>query len=271
MPTVVGGVDSRQYRISFAIEALSQVPADFVLPPGLEGFDAGVFLPRGDADWLGRRKYPPRILLVSSREALVVPHPAADEQPVGVPLDRIERVEWGRILLIGWTVFTWDGGQVQLQYNTRTREPVEKCIRTIEDRWLPAVPARETSATDTFGAPLDLKFNYAWSAEQLAGESLVVQFFQPPVQRNRSSADLVLVTSRRLLWITERREGRYERYGTVNHSTRLSSIAGVRCRWTERRGELEIAFRTGDAWHVPVSEDQTQGARNFESAVCSML
>jgi hypothetical protein len=281
MPTLSNGVDSRQYRISFAIETLSQVPADFVLPPGLEGFDAGVFLPRGDADWLGRRKYPPRILLVSGSEALVVPHPAAGEQPVRVPLDRIERVEWGRILLIGWIVLTWDGGQVQLQYNTRAREPVEKCIRTIEDRWLPVVQARETRTADAFGAPLDLKFTYAWSAEQFTGESLLAQFFQPTVhglrrflwlRRNYSSAgDLVLVTSRRLLWITERRNGRYERYGTVSHSARLSSITGVRCAWTDRRGDLEIAFRSGDSWHVPLSEDQKEQARKFEAAVRAML
>ncbi|MGA3075276.1 MAG: hypothetical protein ABSG56_16435 [Bryobacteraceae bacterium] len=59
------GVDSRQYRFTFAIEALSQVPPDFVLPPEFGVFDAGVFLPRGDVDWLGRRRYPARILLLS--------------------------------------------------------------------------------------------------------------------------------------------------------------------------------------------------------------
>jgi len=251
------------------------------LPSDPGGFDAGVFLPRDDADWLGRRKYPPRILLVSGSEALVVPHPAAGEQPVRVPLDRIERVEWGRILLIGWIVLTWDGGQVQLQYNTRAREPVEKCIRTIEDRWLPVVQARETRTADAFGAPLDLKFTYAWSAEQFTGESLLAQFFQPTVhglrrflwlRRNYSSAgDLVLVTSRRLLWITERRNGRYERYGTVSYSAHLSSITGVGCSWTDRRGGLEIAFRSGDPWHVPLREDQKQGARKFEAAVRAML
>ena len=135
------GVDSRQYRFSFAIPALSQVPADFVLPPDLGPFDAGVFLPRDDVDWLGRRRYPARILLLSGREALVVPHPAAGEPTIRVPLDRIERIEWGRILLIGWIVLTWNGGHILLQYNTRARGPVEKCLRTLQDRWLPATPA----------------------------------------------------------------------------------------------------------------------------------
>jgi len=144
MPSPGSGVDFRQYRISFPIEALSQVPSGFVLPSDIGAFDAGVFLPRDDADWLGRRRYPPRILLVNDREALVVPHREAGENPVRVPLDSIERVEWGRILLVGWIALAGDGGQIYLPYNTRTRGPVEKCMKTIQDRWLPAAPAHET-------------------------------------------------------------------------------------------------------------------------------
>ena len=250
-------VDSRQYRFTFAIEALSQVPPDFVLPPEFRAFDAGVFLPRGDVDWLGRRRYPARILLLRDREAMVAPHPAAGEQPVRVSLDRIERVEWGRILLTGWIVLTWDGGQINLPYNTRARGPVEKCMKTLQTRWLPS--ARQTPAAGAFEEPLDLKFEYARSAELLDGEVPLAQFFQPP-----PGGDLVLVTSRRQLWITERHKGSYGRYGTVSHSASLSSIAEV-------RGGLEIAFHSGDAWRIPVREDQKEEAQKFEVAICSML
>jgi len=248
-------VDSRQYRFTFAIEALSQVPPDFVLPHDFRACDAGVFLPRGDVDCLGRRRYPARILLLSDREAMVAPHPSAGEQPARVSLDRIERVEWGRILLTGWIVLTWDGGQILLPYNTRARGPVEKCMKTLQDRWLPAALARPAPPTCAFGEPLDLKFDYARSAELIAGETVLAQFFQP--------GDLLIVTSRRLLWITERHKGSYGRYGTVSHSARLSSIAEV-------RGGLEIAFRSGDPWHIPVREYQKQEASKFEAAVHSM-
>lgn len=264
MPSPASGVDSRQYRISFPIEAPSQVPADFVLPSDFEAFDAGVFLPRDDADWLGRRRYPARILLLSGREVLIVPHPAAGEQTIRVPLDRIERIDWVRILLIGGVVLTWDGGLTRLPYNTRARGPVEKCVRKLMDRWLPPQPVQEIVFAGAFGEPLDLKFEFARSAELLAAEAPLAQFFQP-------GGDLMLVTSRRLLWVTERRNGRYERYGTVSHSARLSSIAGVRCVWKGRPGALEIAFRSGDAWHVPLREDQTLEARRFEAAVLRML
>ena len=275
------GVDSRQYIFTFAIETHSQVPADFILPSDLAAFDAGVFLPRDEADWFGRRRYPARVVLLSGREVLVATHPSAGEQTVRVPLDRIERVEWGRILLVGWILLTWDGGRIQLRYNTRARGPVEKYMKTFQDRWLPSAAAREVPAAGAYGEPLDLKFEYARSAEQLAGEACCAQFFQPAACESRrfwwlrrkhwSAGDLVLATSRRLLWISERRQERYERYGTVSRSARWGSIAGVRCVRTAQGGDLEIAFRTGDAWHVPLREEQQQEAQRFEAAVRGML
>jgi len=253
------GVDSRQYRFTFAIDVLSQVPADFILPPEFRTFDAGVFLPRGDVDWFGRRRYPARILLLREREAMVVPHPSAGEQPVRVSLDRIERIEWGRILLTGWVVLTWDGGRMHLPYNTRARGPVENCMKTLMDRWLPPEPPHEPTAVVAFGGPLDLKFDYARSAELLTGEAPLAQFFQPP-----PAGELALVTSRRLLWITERHKGGYGRYGTVSHSARLSSIRAV-------RGGLEIAFSSGEPWHIPLREEQMNEAQKFGAVVGQTL
>jgi len=249
-----GAVDSRQYRFAFAIDAFSAVPADFVLPPDIDAFDAGVFLPRDDADWLGRRKYPPRILLLRGREVLIVPHPAAGEHPVRIPLDRIERLEWGRILLIGGIALTCDGGQIRLQYNTRSRGPVEQCIKALQDRWLPPTPTNLTLFAGAFDVPLDLKFKYARSAELLAGETPLAQFFQPP-----PAADLVLLTSRRLFWITERRKGRYERYGTVSRSARLTSVTGVTCV----DSKLAMLFKSGDSWCIPLREEQRQQVQQF--------
>jgi hypothetical protein len=245
-------VDSRQYRISFEIEAISQVPADFVLPSDLATLDAGVFLPRGDADWLGRRRYPARILLLSGREALVATHPEAGEQPVRVLMDRIESIEWGRILLVGWIVLNWGSGLIRLPYNTRSRAPIEKFMQALLDRWLPEAPARETASAGDFGDALDLKFEYALSAELLPGEAILARFFQPP-----PSGDLVLVTSRRLLWITERRNGRYERYGAVSYSAGLTSIADV------RGGGLVISLRDGESWHIPIRKGREQEAGKF--------
>jgi hypothetical protein len=270
------GIDSRQYIFSFAIETLSLVPADFVLPPDLRGLRAGVFLPQAEPDWFGRRKYPARILLMTEREVVVVAHPTAGEEPLRFPLDRLERTEWGRILLIGWIVFTWDSGQKQLLYNTRARGPVEKFMRMFEDRWLPSRPRLEARPRSSFGEPLNVKFEYARSAELVLGDVPVAQFFQPAACSTRrqlwfrrkswSAGDLVAATSRRLLWITERRHGRYERYGTISYWAPLASVAEVQCARTDRGSELRITFRSGGSWRIPLGENETE-AREFAAAV----
>ena len=270
------GVDSRQYIFSFAIETLSLVPADFILPPDLRGLRAGVFLPQAEPDWFGRRKYPARILLLTEHEVVVVAHPTAGEEPQRLPLEHIERIEWGRILLTGWIVFAWDGGQKQLLYNTRARGPVEKFMRTFEDRWLPERPRLEAHPPSTFGEPLNVKFEYARSAELVLGDAPFAQFFQPAVCGTRrllwfhwkswSAGDLVAATSRRLLWITERRHGRYERYGTVSHWAPLAAVAEVQCARTDRGSELRFTFRSGASWRIPLGVNEEE-ARVFAAAV----
>lgn len=281
MPPLVspaeGAVDSRQYRFSFPIEALWQVPADCVLPADVDALDAGVFLPRADADWLGRRAYPARILLLTSAEVLVVAYATAAEQAVRIAPHRIQRVEWGRMLLAGWIILDWDGGKMLLRYNTRARGPVEKCMQTILDRWLPATQAGQTGSAAAFGAPLNLKFENARAGQPLPGESFLVQFFQPGVHRARRrwclrrdewrAGDLAAVTSRRLLWITERHKGNYQRYGTVSHSAALASFDGAQCVRTERGCHLEIAFHSGEPWQIPLGEELEREARGFEAAV----
>ena len=275
------GVDSRQYIFSFAIDSLSGIPADFAEPFDLETVLAGVFLPRDDAGWLGRQKYPARVLLLTEREIVVAAHPSAREPLVRVPLGVIRTVECGRILLLGWIALTWDGGQKRLPYNTRTRGPVEKYLKTLKDRWLPASHGAETGPSTCLGEPLNLKFEYARSAELLAGETPLVQFFHPPACQARgwsvfrqghwSAGDLLVATSRRLLWITDRYKGRYECYGTTSLSAPLESIADVGSGMAHLGTELKIGFRSGHSWHIPFRETEEREARKFEKAIWRVL
>lgn len=78
------------------------------------------------------------------------------------------------------------------------------------------------------------------------------------------------VTPRRLLWITEQRGGRYERYGTVSRSAPWPAVAGVRCVPAGQGGELEVAFRSGDSWRVPFRDNEEPEARKLEAAIGRM-
>lgn len=268
-------MDSRQYIFAFPIRDWRDIPPEFtgLCEPG--ELRAGVFLPRDDADWRGQRDYPARVLLLTSREVIVADHPAERKPVLRIPVSRIQTVECGRILLPGWIAFTWDGGRNCLPYNTRTRGPIEVYVRTFIERWLPPLPVGGSPACESFGKGLTVKFSYARSSELIPGETALAQFFQPPSCHVRrwlffqrpdwSAADLLTVTSRRLLWITDRHAGRYERYGVVSRSAPLPLVAEAGCaRMVPSGGEFRIVLRCGVTWHIPLEEPQTAEARRFE-------
>ena len=110
------GVDSRRCIFSFDVDSLCEVRAGLAVPSDLATVRAGVFFLQNDADWLGRRKNPARVLRLTEREVVVVAHRAAGEWPLRIPLDRLESIERDRILLPGWNVLLGRG-------------PEEACVR----------------------------------------------------------------------------------------------------------------------------------------------
>jgi hypothetical protein len=256
---------------SFAIDSVPGVPPDFILPPDLEDLTAGVFLPQGGTGWFGRREYPARVVLSTEREVVVAAHPAAGEPPARVPINRIECVERGRALLVGWIALWWDGGILHLPYNTGNSGAVDAFMVNLLNRWLPENTG--AAAVLPAGAALeDLKFKHARSAELLTGEAVLLQFFQPgnwelrragmSRRRARQGGELVAVTSRRVLWITERRRGRREPYGTISRSAPLAVLRGVRSTHGEESGELEFVVGNGRWWRVPVARRPKRKRRN---------
>jgi hypothetical protein len=274
-------VDSRQYIFSFPIESLSAIPADFTGLPDFGALRAGVFLPRDDPDWLGRGDYPARVLLLTERDVVVAAHPAEREPLLQVAAGRIQSVECGRMLLPGWIVIAWDGGRIRLLYNMRTEGPVARYLRTFKDQWLPAAPVRESQRCEAVGEPLNLKFEYARIAELLPGETALVQLFHPARRHLRGSwvlrrehwlaGDLLMVTNRRVLWITDRYNGRYECYGTTSLSAPLESIADVNSSAADLGEELKISFCSGHSWHIPVGAIEERQTRKFEVATWRVL
>jgi len=272
-------VDSRQYIFSFPIESLSAIPADFTGLPDFGALRAGVFLPRDDPDWLGRRDYPARVLLLTERDVVVAAHPAEREPLLQVAVGRIQSVECGRMLLPGWIVMAWDGGRIRLLYNMRTEGPVARYLKTFKDQWLPAAATRKTERCEAFGEPLSLKFEYARSAELLPGETALVQLFHPARREVRGrwifrrehwlAGDLLMVTTRRLLWITDRYNGQYECYGTTSRSAPLESIADIKSSAADGGEELKISFCSGHSWHIPVGAIEERETRKFEAATWS--
>jgi hypothetical protein len=273
-------IDSRHYIVAFELHSTDDCPPDFELSPLMAGFDTGLFLPRGDPDWFGRSSYPPRILLLKAGELSIVSHPSAGEPPYRFVLEEISSVESGHMLLKGWLRFTGSGFDFTVRYNTRGLQSVLRFMGRFREKLLHGAEPRWPS-TVHLGAGLDVKFANALARELDSGESVLMQVFQPPrAVRSRSwllpyrlsiAGDLVALTSRRLLWITDRDRGSYSRYGSIASYARCDAVLNI-CLTSGRSGRiLQVDLHSGSAWKVPIASESRweheRVAKDFAAAL----
>jgi hypothetical protein len=220
-----GRADSRDYITPFSIFGASDVPPDFELPPDLPGELMGLFLPR-DVGWFALRASPPRLLILAGNSVWIVPRKTT--RHTRIPLDRLEVLECGRILLLGWIGLHWEGREETLPYNRQAAVTVERFLDRLKDAWLGQPLPGARNEARAYGAELNLKFGNAICPELRPDERVAVQFFHPSIcherhrfgfrRQTRSAGDWVVLSNLRALWITERHRAGYEPYGTVSRS-----------------------------------------------------
>jgi hypothetical protein len=269
-------IDSRDYIVAFELRSTDDCPADFELPRFLANFDTGLFLPRADPDWFGRSSFPPRVLLLKGSALSIVSHPSTGEPPYRWALDQISSVESGHMLLKGWLRFTGPQFDYTVRYNTRGLRSVLWFMGQFRNQWLRSGEPGGTSAVHLdYG--LDIKFANALARELDSGESIVAQVFQPPrAVRSRSwllpyrrwiAGDLLALTSRRLLWITDRERGSYSRFGSIASYTPFDAV--LRIGLTSDRGgqTLQVDLNSGSAWQLPIALENQRVAEDFAAAL----
>lgn len=271
-----GRADSRDYITPFTILGAADVPSDFHLPPDLPKAFSGIFLPQENGKF-GLHRCPPRILIVANSALRILTRRRTES--TRIPLTSLETLECGRILLLGWIALQWDHSEQSFPYNRRGAATVERFLNRLKMSWLHQTPA--SVGPQSFGIEPDLKFGYAKSAELLNDEKPVVQLFHPPARRMerhfgfrheiRSAGDLLLLSDRRLLWITDWYRYTYEPYGTVSRSAPLSAVKDVRPRRVDSGPAVEVALRSGILWRVPAGEVLENSANAFVDAAVTAI
>jgi hypothetical protein len=239
--------DSRDYIVAFALSSTNDCPADFELPSSMAGFDTGLFLPRGYRD--------PCVLLLKDDTLSIVSHPGTGEPPRQCGLQQISSVEAGHMLLKGWLRFTGSGFDYTIRYNTRGIGPVLRFMRCFRERWLRGAGPHGTSDADA-GTGLDIKFGNALALEIDSGESLLLHVFQPPREARRHrwlAGDLLALTSRRLLWITDRERGFCSRYGSIATYVPLEAVRSIVL--ISGGDMLQVELNDGTAWQIPIAAE----------------
>jgi len=257
-------IDSRQYIVAFELRSTDDCPPDFDLPASLADFETGIFLPRGDSDWFGRWSYPPRILLLKGSALYIVSHPSTGEPPSRCTMEQISSVESGHMLLKGWLRFTGPGFDCTVRYNTRGFPPVFRFMLRFRDKLLRGAPPRGSSEAHP-GAGLDIKFGNALELELDSGEIVLMQVFQPAREvtsrswllprRHWSAGDLLALTGRRLLWITDRERESYSRYGSIASYAPFDAVRSIGLT-SGRSGHIfQVNLNGGSAWRIPITAE----------------
>lgn len=277
-------MDSRDYISAFLINAVADVPGDFESLPEIPDLIAGLFLPQSELDWLRRRAHPARVLLLTSGALWVIPHSQSKDQRLRIPLRDLQILECGRILLLGWIGLRWGDLQQRLSYNRRGSPAVEKFLTRLKARWLTDTGNQtkiEAPSHGDYGAVLTGKFKHALATEMIDDvERPLIRFFHPSIRRVRrrffryetwSAGDLIAVSQRRVLWITERRATMFEPYGTVSYSAPLAELLDVDCCPVERGLQLRVRLRSGQSWQFPFENSDEADAQSFAHAIRTAL
>jgi hypothetical protein len=268
--------DSRDYVIAYEIHSSDDLPPDFCASSTLDIFDTAVFLPRGDPQVFGRSPHPPRLLALTADRLAIVPHPSAKEHAQFLALRRLCFVESGHILLRGWLRFTGADFDRTLFYNRRDAATVEAFLARIRASFLGASSGPSGERID-LGDPLDIKFHNALKDELAADETVRAVLFRPVREvegkillrrRRRWPADLIALTSTRLLWITDLHGRGHAYYGSIARYAALANIARIERAREGAARSLQVEFHCSQQhWSIPVAEEHFEPAAWFETAL----
>jgi len=272
-------VDSRHYIIAYELPSNDEAPQDFGHRDEVPRFHAGLFLPRDSPDWFGRSSYPPRVLALVPSGLVIVPHPSSQEPAHRLSFERLSFIESGHILLRGWLRFVGHDFDRTLFYNTRGSGAVDGFMLKFRASFLAGfADARQKTAIE-MGQPLDLKFSNALSHELDPGEAVLATLFRPARQLTRrlfvfnrrsvASADVMALTVKRLLWITDSYKGGYARYGSIARYARPANVVRILREWDGTERALRVLFDSGHQWQIPLAEEHWAQASWLESAFTS--
>jgi hypothetical protein len=270
-----GPVDSRDYIVPFAIANLEAVPRDFTRSH-LPEFYCGVFLPRNDPGLFGRSSCPPRVLLLTRSTLVVLTHPRSGVPPSEIRLSDISSLETGNMLLRGWMDIGAGKIAKRIEYNTRCYSPIRDFLCELRRSVFPRLQGGDIQWAH-FGDEFDdIKFSRAGDSELDVEESVGPSFLRLPKREARrvwmihgeiwQPGDLVILTDRRFIWITDRCKGLREPYGRVTRSSRISDLRSVSVQPSDREATLVIRLRDCE-WSIAVNCELEAPARGFAEAV----
>jgi hypothetical protein len=270
-------VDSRAYAFVYPVRGREHLPADFLVDAEFDKVISGVFLPQEQCGRFNKPRYPAHILLLLPHVLIAATHPSAGVAEVRIPTSNILTIESFRILLDGRLTLSTARTSHQWRYNTREGRHLDGFLFQLRRLTMPGEDKPQKGSAFVFGAPLDLKFASAETSELDPGERVLATFFSPPRRLVRKGwlfathvwqpGDYIALTSRRILWITDRDDGRRAEYGTISRYASIRNLLGLELSSRDDTSELTVQLSASLCWPIPVPADLRTQAVAFVNEV----
>ncbi len=212
------------------------------------------------------------LLLFKSFIALVRSGPFPDVQRI--PLRTVEFIESGTLIGERWFSVVTSDGTYRFQYAIRDEACVQMFLYDLRHRLMPARAGLGLAQGISCGAPLELKFACAEADELDPDESLLIRFFSPNVRtvkrhhwfRHRDlwlPADYLGLTTRRLLWLSDRHQGQTATGGIVARYCPLAGSTRIRTESEMGDWEIRVCFSYASTWRIPVGNGLMKSVCRF--------
>lgn len=274
--STVRPVDSRGYAFAYVLWSRSDFPEDFLVPEVTDDFSLGLFLPMDRPSPDSLRQTPPRILLLHGDRLTLAFHPSESVRHAAIPLNLVVMLEFGRLFLKSWVKIIASNGTWFLPYHTRDHEDAEPFFAQLRSVSLPDWPGDISIVPSAFGVASDRKVLYA-ERDALGGHGLVrLRFSSPAVLRREEHwwmpieewvpAQYLGVTSKSLVWITDRIGRALDPYATITRYGCLAALRETSFTNGEAEAELRFEFSGSEPWTIGVPCEHADAALAFLDA-----
>jgi hypothetical protein len=182
-----------------------------------------------------------------------------------IPLRSVEFIESGTLIAERWFSLVTSDSTFRFQYAIPDEACIQLFLYDLRHRLMTARVGLGLANGISCGGTLELKFACAEADELDPDESVLIRFFSPHVRTVKRHhwichrdlwlpADYLGLTTRRLLWLSDRHEGQAATGGIVARYCPLDG--STRFKMESERGdwEIRVCFPYASTWRIPVAK-----------------
>lgn len=263
----------RPFGRAYLVRRAAEVPAWCRLPQGNEQLTVGICLPSTSSWTVTCNAVPVQaVLLFKSYMALACSGSSPWVQRI--PLHAVEFIESGTLIGERWVSIVSSDSTYRFQYRTSDEACVQMFLYDLRHRLMTARAGLGLAQGMSCGPTLEVKFACAEADELDPDESLLIRFFSPHIRTVERRhwfwhrdlwlpADYLGLTTRRLLWLSDRHKGKTAIGGIIARYCSLEGSTRIRMEREVGGWEVHVCFAQASSWRIPVPDGLMKSVCRF--------